>query len=75
MARDMHTPLLYSCLQVTTVRMRGDLLDHLSDLRGAFWLPKDLLVFRKEPEAGSAEASAWQAAFKDLMAHKERIQW
>jgi hypothetical protein len=55
--------------------MRGDLLDRLSDLRGAFWLPKDLLVFRKEPEAGSAEASAWQAALKDLMAHKERIQW
>jgi hypothetical protein len=61
--------------QAATVNMRNALLGDLLKLQGAYWLPKDILMFRKAPPPGSEAAQRWSDAREDLLAHRDRIQW
>ncbi len=65
----------YSLHVATTVQLRNALLVDMAGLRGAFWLPKNVLVFRPTPPVCSRMAAGWRLATTAIVADVDRLQW
>jgi hypothetical protein len=65
----------YRMDELRTVMLRNGFLNSLSSLGRAYWLPKNALVFRVAPVAGSAEADAWQRSAEMVVRNRAKVQW
>ena len=65
----------YRVDEASIVAARNALLDNLALLRGAFWLPKNLLLLQPRASAGSPQAAKWEARARKALANRAAVQW
>ena len=65
----------YRCDESATVQLRNRMLDDLHLMHGAFWLSKNVLLFRPGPVPGSLDEASWNLLARNVLINRANVKW